>query len=164
VTAQALVVVDMQRGVLAGLPGAAGLVERVRTLIARASAAGVPVLQLQNDGGPGAADETGTPGWELVLAGGTVLRKRTDDGFAGTRLGDLLAGVQRVAICGVLSEMCVSATARTALARGFTVVLPRDGHGTYDLEDIPAAVVSRVAEHALGDEPEFVASTVEIDF
>jgi streptothricin hydrolase len=161
---QALVVVDMQRGVLAGVPGADGLVSRVGSLLERAAAAGVPVVQLQNDGAAGAPDEPGTPGWELVLPGGTVVRKRTDDGFAGTELGALLAGVQRVAICGVLSEMCVSATARSALARGLAVVLPRDGHGTYDLEDIPAAVVARVAEHALGDEPELVASAASVGF
>jgi hypothetical protein len=29
--------------------------------------------------------------------------------------------------------MCVAATARTALARGFRVVLPHDGHATYDI-------------------------------
>jgi hypothetical protein len=106
---QALVVVDMQRGVLADLPGAAALVSRVGSLIERASAAGTPVVQLQNDGGPGTPDEPGTPGWELVLPGGTVLPKSTDDGFVGTGLDSLLSGVRRVAICGVLSEMCVSA-------------------------------------------------------
>jgi nicotinamidase-related amidase len=60
--------------------------------------------------------------------------------------------------------MCVSATARSALARGLGVVLPRDGHSTYDLDDIPAAVVGRVAEHALGDQPELVSSTTDVVF
>ena len=72
--------------------------------------------------------------------------------------------MRRVALCGVLSEMCVSATARGALARGLGVVLPHDGHGTYDLDDIPATVVARVAEHALGDQPELVASTADVRF
>ena len=44
------------------------------------------------------------------------------------------------------------------------VVLPSDGHSTYDLGDIPAAVVARVAEHALGDELELVASTSDVRF
>jgi nicotinamidase-related amidase len=166
---QALVVVDMQRGLLGGpeaVVGAAALTARVEELIGRAVAAGALVVQLQNDGVPGQVDQPGRPGWELALTGGTVLRKATDDGFAGTPLTRLLAerGVRRVAICGVLSEMCVSATARSALARGFGVVLPHDGHGTYDLDDIPAAVVARVAEHALGDQPELIASTAEVRF
>ncbi len=56
----------------------------------------------------------------------TVIRKTEDDGFAGTGLGALLddAGVEALALCGVLSEMCVSATARTALARDFRVGVP----------------------------------------
>ena len=166
---QALVVVDMQRGLLAGpeaVVGAAALTARVQELIRRATAAGVLVVQLQNDGAPGQVDEPEQPGWELALTGGTVLRKATDDGFAGTPLGRLLTerGVRRVALCGVLSEMCVSATARSALARGLGVVLPHDGHGTHDLDDIPAAVVARVAEHALGDQPEIVASTADVTF
>jgi nicotinamidase-related amidase len=165
---QALVVVDMQRGLLAGpraVVGAAALTERVSELIGRAGAAGALVVQLQNDGAPGQPDEPGQPGWELALSGGSVVRKATDDGFADTPLGELLGRrVRRVAVCGVLSEMCVSATARSALARGLGVVLPRDGHGTYDLDDIPAAVVARVAEHALGDQPELVASTTDVVF
>jgi hypothetical protein len=45
------------------------------------------------------------------------------------------------------------------MARGFTVVLPRDGHTTYDVPAdgaaapaVPAPLVSRVAEWSLGDE------------
>lgn len=166
---QALIVVDMQRGLLAGpeaLPDAGPLTARIGALMDRAAAAGALVVQLQNDGAPGSVDEAGAAGWALRLAGGAVVRKRTDDGFAGTDLAALLGdqGVRRVALCGVLSEMCVSATARAALARGYEVVLPHDGHATYDLQDIPAAVVSRVAEHALGDEPELVASTTDVTF
>lgn len=58
----------------------------------------------------------------------------------------------------VPSEMCVAATARGAMTRGFTVVLPRDGHTTYAVPAdgaapaVPATHVSRVAEWSLGDE------------
>lgn len=40
-------------------------------------------------------------------------------------------------MAGLLSEMCVSATVRSALARGLQVVLVHDAHATYDLEEIP---------------------------
>lgn len=161
---QALIVVDMQRGVLLDLPGGTALLSRIAESVGRAEAAGALVVQLQNDGGPGSVDAPGTPGWALALPGGEVVRKTTDDGFAGTRLDSLLTGVRRFALCGVLSEMCVSATARAALARGYQVILAQDGHGTYDLDDIPAAVVARVAEHALGDEPEIVPVTTDLTF
>lgn len=167
--AEALIIVDMQRGFLEGpkaIPDAAPLVNQMSRLLSRAREANALVVHLQNDGTPGAEDEPGTPGWELALVAAeseheAVIRKAADDGFTGTGLGDLLDrhGVRRVIVGGLLSEMCVSATARTALARGLTVVVPRDAHGTYDLDDIPAAVVARVAEHALGDQLEVVDST-----
>lgn len=113
---------------------------------------------------PGAADVPGTPGWALHVApeaGEKVIRKVADDGFEGTGLGDFLAasGIRRLAITGVMSEMCVSATARSALQRGLAVVLPHDAHATYDIPAlpgiapaIPAAIAARVAEWALGDQ------------
>jgi nicotinamidase-related amidase len=144
----ALLVVDMQRGLLVGhdaVPDAEPLCRRVSTLLHRARRAGAVVVHLRNDGGPGAPDEVHTTGWELHLPphDDVVVDKDTDDGFVATALAGLLAArnVRRVAICGVLSEMCVSATARGALARGVEVVLPHDGHATYDLDGIPATVV-----------------------
>ena len=67
--------------------------------------------------------------------------------------------------------MCVHATARTALARGYRVVLPYDAHGTYNIpavpgvsEEIPAHVVSRVAAWSLGDQPENTIPTTAVTF
>ncbi|MFB8350653.1 isochorismatase family protein [Streptomyces niveus] len=178
---QALVVVDVQRAFFDGegaVPGAPAVREAVEGMLGRARESGVLVVHLQNDGAAGADDEAGTAGWELalsVVAGDreVVVRKRHDDGFAGTPLGGLLvgAGVKGIAVCGVMSEMCVSATARTALARGYRVVLPHDAHSTYDApaadgisEAVPAATVSRVAEWALGDEAEIVARAADVRF
>lgn len=74
-------------------------------------------------------------------------------------------------VCGVMSEMCVSATARTALRLGFGVVLPHDAHATYDIpavdgigDAVPAAHVSRVAEWALGDQVEVVPRAAAVTF
>ncbi|MFK0260292.1 isochorismatase family protein [Streptomyces angustmyceticus] len=178
---EALLLVDLQTAFVAGdeaVPDAARVLDRSRDLLARARAAGALVVHLQNDGAPGTADEPYTPGWRLrlpVVPGPreTVVRKTEDDGFDGTPLGALLAdaGVEALALCGLLSEMCVSATARTALARGFRVVLPHDAHATYDIpaapgisESVPAAQSSRAAEWALGDEAEIVARAAEVAF
>ncbi|MFE3251982.1 isochorismatase family protein [Streptomyces sp. NPDC059209] len=181
VAVQALVVVDVQRAFFGGegaVPGARVVREAVEGMLGRAREAGALVVHLQNDGAAGADDEAGTAGWELALAvvegdREAVVRKEHDDGFAGTSLGGLLvgAGVKGIAVCGVMSEMCVSATARTALARGYRVVLPHDAHATYDVpaaegisDTVPAATVSRVAEWALGDEAEIVARAVDVRF
>lgn len=142
----ALLVVDVQSAFVAGdaaVPDATRLVDRVTDLVGRAREAGALVVHLQNDGPAGEPDEPGTPGWELHLPvrtgpTETVIRKSEDDGFEKTSLEAELsaAGVRALAVCGVMSEMCVLATARRALELGYRVVLPHDAHATYD---IPAA-------------------------
>lgn len=178
---QALIIIDMQSAFVAGddaVPDAERLLDRVTGLLAEARENGALVVQLQNDGEPGTPDEPGTPGWELHLPvdterGETVVRKTVDDGFEDTRLEELLrdAGVRDLAVCGVMSEMCVRATAGTALELGFRVVLPHDAHATYDIpaaegisDVVPAATVSRVAEWTLGDEVEIVARAADVGF
>nr|WP_180218369.1 isochorismatase family protein [Streptomyces albus] len=166
-----MIVVDMQTAFVAGedtVVEADRVLDRTRTLLAAAREAGALVVHLQNDGPEGASDEPGTPGWELYLApapGEHVIRKEEDDGFHDTELRGLLEahGVGALAVCGVMSEMCVSATVRTALRLGYRVVLPHDAHGTYDIpaaphisEVVPAAMAARAAEWALGDEVEIV--------
>ncbi|MER6052115.1 isochorismatase family protein [Streptomyces sp. NPDC001793] len=178
---QALLVVDLQSAFVAGeeaVPDAERVLDRARDLLGRARAAGALVVHLQNDGPPGSVDAPHTPGWELHLPVECgprehVVRKTEDDGFADTRLGALLtgAGATELAVCGVLSEMCVAATARTALALGHRVVLPHDAHATYDIPAapgisgvVPAAMSSRAAEWALGDEVEIVPHAVAVPF
>ncbi|MEV6412578.1 isochorismatase family protein [Kribbella sp. NPDC051718] len=172
---QALLIIDVQLGSLAVVPESARLLERVGELLAKARAAGVLIVHVQNDGVQATADAPGTPGWELhfgVEAGEPVVRKLQDDSFAGTPLAELLAAheVQAVAVCGLMSEMCVSATARTALARGLRVVLPHDAHSTTGIPATAAApaisaeTVSRVADWALGDELEAVEHASEVSF
>ncbi|WP_055563577.1 isochorismatase family protein [Streptomyces atriruber] len=178
---QALIVVDMQNAFVGGegaVPDVGRLLESVRGLLARARESGALVVQLQNDGEPGTSDEPGTPGWEIHLPvetdrGEVLLRKTVDDGFEDSPLETLLrdAGVKELAVCGVMSEMCVRATASTALDLGFRVVLPHDAHATYDIpaaegisDVVPAATVSRVAEWTLGDEVEIVARAADVGF
>lgn len=177
---QALLIIDIQKGGVAGdsaVPDAERLVDRAGHLLDEARASGALIVHVQNDGRPGTPDEQNTPGWELHLpvAPGdreVVIRKLKDDSFAGTPLTQLLADhdVRSLAICGLMSEMCVSATARTALARGFRVVLPHDAHtttgipGTATGPAISPEIVARVAEWALGDELELVEHAADIRF
>ncbi|MBB4981811.1 isochorismatase family protein [Streptomyces nymphaeiformis] len=177
----ALIVVDVQSAFVTGdgaVPDARRLVDRTTELIARARRDGAFIAHLQNDGPPGAEDEPHTPGWELHHAvepgpAEVVIRKPRDDGFAETPLGAVLtaAGVRAVAVCGVMSEMCVQATARTALELGYRVVVPHDAHATQDIpaapgigEAVPAATVSRVAAYALGSDAETTVPTADVTF
>ncbi|WJV50686.1 isochorismatase family protein [Streptomyces flavofungini] len=178
---QALIIIDTQSGFVTGdeaVPGARHLLSRVEQLLAKARAAGALVIQLQNDGPDGTLDEPNTPTWELHFPvdterGELLFRKTVDDGFEETELEDVLReeGVTALTVCGVMSEMCLSATARTALDLEFRVVIAHDAHGTYDIpaapgisDAIPAATVSRVAEWALGDEVEIVPSVDDVSF
>lgn len=177
----ALIVVDVQAAFVSGggaVPSAGPLVEVIADLVRRARSGGALIVHLQNDGAAGAPDEPGTPGWELYLpvregSAEIVIRKSADDGFDGTDLAGLLnrRGIRTLVICGVTSEMCVSATARTALRQGFAVVLPHDAHATYDIpaatdisDVVPAAVASRVAEWALGDDIDVVPRGANVNF
>ncbi|WP_329042974.1 cysteine hydrolase family protein [Streptomyces sp. NBC_01422] len=179
--AHALIVVDVQRAFVRGddaLPEAARLVDRTADLIARARAAGALVVHVQNDGAAGADDEPHTAGWELhhpVEAGPTevVIRKTHDDAFQETSLGALLtaSGVRSLAVCGLMSEMCVQATARSAVALGYRVALPYDAHATYDIPAepgisaaLPAATVSRVAAWPLSRDADVTARAADVTF
>ena len=97
----ALVVIDVQRGILA-LPSLARKKEidqaldetvgRIAGLIERARAASVPVIYIQHDGGPGHRLEPGTSGWPLrpeiaPQPGEPVIHKRACDAFFETTLG-----------------------------------------------------------------------------
>lgn len=175
-TASALLVVDMQRGAFDGVRGppidnADRLVSQVRALVDAARAAGRPVLFVQHDDAPGELFETGTPGWELHEAlvprsSEPVIRKRIPDSFAGTPLGARLAerGVAEVAICGLQSEFCIAATAKAALALGYSVVVASDAHATWPSGDQAAAAISDETNRSLrelGARLEPTASLVE---
>ena len=175
----ALVIIDMQCGFIEGdqaIPDAGGVRRSVHTLVHAARRAEALVVHLQNDGPTSAVDAPGSAGWQLWAHFGpddVVVRKSTDDAFEGTVLGALLEerGVRAIAVCGVLSEMCVAVTARAALGRGLRVVIAHGAHGTYDTpageggsEPVPAAMAARVAEWSLGDQVEIVASAESVAF
>lgn len=62
------------------------------------------------------------------LAGEIVLQKTTTDPFVSTELEQLLRGrgVRTVVVCGVLTDVCVSATARGAADRDFDTIVAED--------------------------------------
>jgi len=174
-----LLVVDAQREFFEGpnaIAEASTVEAAIRSLVARARTAGVVVAHVQNDGPPGAVDEPGTGGWQLVIAPldhEVVIRKTGDDAFDDTELAAVLKrhSVEIVVVAGVLSEMCVSAAARGAIRNGFDVVLPHDAHGTYPIADVdgvseavPAHHVVRVAEWALGDDVVIVGAAGDVQF
>jgi len=122
---------------------------RLKSLVARARAANVPVAFIQNDGGEADPDLPGTPGWALhpellPAASEKVYRKTTTDSFHETGLLEDLraAGVTDLVIAGMQSNYCIDATTRRAVTEGFNVTLVSDAHSTFSFTEEPAAAIS----------------------
>jgi nicotinamidase-related amidase len=134
---RALLVVDMQSGLVGEAHARDQFLARVLDLRGRARAASAMSVLVQHDG---VEDLTpGSPPWQLhpalaVSQEDVVVRKRSVDPFVGTQLARLLAehGVTEVVVAGYASEYCVDSTCRSALAHGYDVVLAADAHSTFE--------------------------------
>ncbi len=67
---------------------------------------------------------------------GLVIEKSQYDAFLGTDLHGILKKleVKSVAITGVMTNLCCEATARSAFARGYEVIVPVDTTAAYNLQ------------------------------
>ena len=142
----AVIVIDMQVGVLDGCFDADGVTRRTATLVERARAAGVPVVWVQDhDDFP-----EGTPAWDLAppLAqrqGEPLVRKTRRDSFVGTELAAVLAeaNATHLVIAGAQTDYCIRTTTQSAAVRGFDVTLVGDAHTTVDAEHEGVAISAR---------------------
>jgi nicotinamidase-related amidase len=151
----ALLVVDVQMfGFGEDSPVYAGesLLANVRGLIARARAAGAPVIYVQHCGAEGEIDEPGAPAWKIHPAiapaeGDPVVQKRHPDAFQKTTLQAELESrhIRRLVVAGMQTEYCVDTTCRRAYSLGYDVVLAEDAHSTWDTEHLTASQV--IAHH-----------------
>lgn len=165
---RALVIVDVQNDYFAGgayplvAPDAAAT--NVRRLLAAFRASGEQLVHIQHvwDAPDAAFMRPGTPGVEIhdtvaPLAGELVVQKTHPNSFRDTPLEATLraAGVDAVVVCGMMTSMCVDATARAAADLDFGVTVVSDACATCDLdfagETIPARQVHGAFLAALGD-------------
>jgi nicotinamidase-related amidase len=131
-------------------------------LAAKAQAVGSQVIYIQNDGGHGAPDEHGKPGWFIHPAfapqtSDLVIEKSAPDAFWGTRLNEELQSraIKRLVIAGMQTELCIYATCLGAVRLGYKTTLVEDGHSTYDADDLPAPEIIALYNREL-------ASTVQL--
>jgi nicotinamidase-related amidase len=80
------------------------------------------------------------------VPGEIVVEKRHSGAFHDTDLHRRLAdaGIDRLVIAGMQTEMCVDSACRGAVALGYRVVLVADGHTTWDT---PAVDAERIIAH-----------------
>ena len=128
----ALVVVDVQVGVVSAAWDRDRVVGNVALAVSRARAQGAPVVWVQHmsDELP---RESAPWQWvpELVPAASDVrIHKQFNSGFEQTELDAELAslGVAHVVLAGAQSNWCIRATAHGALERGYDLTLISDAH------------------------------------
>ena len=147
----ALLVVDVQNGVVAGAHERDAVVANVGSLVEKARQQKVPVVWVQH------SDEglaKGTESWRIVpeLAPGKaepLVEKSYGDSFEDTTLESVLAGlgVGRLVVVGAQTDACIRSTLHGALVRGYDATLVSDAHTTEDQSAWGAPPPDQVIAH-----------------
>lgn len=148
----ALLIIDVQNGVVAGAPRRDDVIANINTLVDKARAEDVPVVWVQHsDDGPLKRD---SDNWQYVpelvrLESEPLVHKTYGDSFEDTDLEDVLAarGVGRLVVTGAQTDACVRSTLHGAFTRGYDVTLVGDAHTTEDLSDYGAPSPELVIAH-----------------
>lgn len=149
-TATALVVIDVQNGVVGAAHDRDAVVATIASLVDRARDEQVPVVWVaHSDDGMTEGSEPWQYVPELVRQDDEPLvRKTYGDSFEATDLETVLAGagVGRLVVAGAATDACIRSTIHGAFVRGYDVTLVGDGHTTEDLTEWgappPAAVIA----------------------
>jgi nicotinamidase-related amidase len=149
--ATALLVVDVQNGVVGGAHERDAVVANVGSLVEKARREQVPVVWVQH------SDEQlakGSDEWRIVpeLAPADtepLIEKNYGDSFEDTNLEDVLSdlGVGRLVVVGAQTDACIRSTLHGAFVRGYDATLVGDAHTTEDLSAWGAPPPGQVIAH-----------------
>jgi nicotinamidase-related amidase len=160
-----LVVIDAQREYVDGKLPLSGMAQSLAAgakLLARARAAGTPVVHVVHRGGGALFNPQGVH-FEVAAplaprAGESVVQKTLPNAFAGTNLQELLlkTGRKRLIVIGYMTHNCVSSTVRAALDLGYQSTVVAAATATRDLPDgrggtLSATTVQAASLAALAD-------------
>jgi nicotinamidase-related amidase len=147
----ALLVIDVQNGVVEGATERDAVVANVGSLVEKARREAVPVVWVQHSSEelPRESDE-----WRIVpeLTPGEaepLVEKLYGDSFEDTVLEFVLSGlgVGRLVVVGAQTDACVRSTLHGAFARGYDATLVSDAHTTEDLTAWGAPPPDQVIAH-----------------
>ena len=147
----ALLVIDMQEGVVAQAWKRNEVIGRINELIGRARREAMTVVWIQHQ-----SEElpAGTPAWRIVtelvpVPGEPVIAKHYRDAFEATDLENTLAAreVGRLYVTGAQTDYCVRSTLHGALVRGYDTWLVADAHTTDDMSSWGAPSADKVVAH-----------------
>lgn len=147
----ALLVIDVQNGVVGEAYDRDTVVANLATLVGKARTANVVVVWVQHN------DENlprDTEEWqyvpELVLGDSEpVVHKSYGDSFEDTILESVLAErrVGRLVVAGAQTDECIRSTLHGAITRGYDAILVADAHTTEDLSEYGAPTPDKVIAH-----------------
>jgi nicotinamidase-related amidase len=147
----ALLVVDVQIGVVAGNHERDMVVANVASLVDKARLESVPVVWVQHsdEGLVRQSDE-----WRIApeLSPGEaepLVEKHYGDAFEDTSLETVLSGlgVGRLVVVGAQTDACIRSTLHGAFVRGYDATLVSDAHTTEDLTEWGAPPPDQVIAH-----------------
>jgi nicotinamidase-related amidase len=128
-----------------------GTIARINRISETVRSAGGKVIFIQHDGTPGEGLEPFTPGWEVLsslsqMESDIAVRKTVNDVFSRSELASTLdsLNVSNLIISGWATDFCVDSTIRSAVSRGYNVVVASDGH---TVSDRPHMVAPDVITH-----------------
>lgn len=132
----ALLVVDVQNGVVEGAHERDVVVANIGSLVEKARGERVPVVWVQHSS---EQLTRGSKAWRIVpeLApqqADPIVEKHYGDSFEDTTLENVLAelAVGRLLVVGAQTDACVRSTLHGALVRGYDTLLVSDAHTTED--------------------------------
>src|SRR5204863_5585574 len=147
----ALLVVDVQNGVVEGAPKRDAVVANIGNLVEKARRERVPVVWVQH------SDEglaKGSDEWRIVPEldpdeAEPLVEKSYGDSFEDTDLESVLSGLRvgRLVVVGAQTDACIRSTLHGALVRGYDAVLVSDAHTTEDLSPWGAPPPEQVIAH-----------------
>ena len=155
----ALIVIDVQNGVVDFAWHRNATIGRIADLVDRARAAKVEVIWVQHSEDDMPIDSRD---WEIVselspAKGEPIIRKEWRSSFEETDLEDVLErlGVSHLIVTGAQSNYCVRHTIHAAIERGIDITLVEDAHTTMDESwngvQIPAELIVAELNRACAD-------------
>jgi nicotinamidase-related amidase len=147
----ALLVVDVQNGVVEGAHERDAVVANVGSLVEKARQADVPVVWVQHSS-DGLAQ--GSDNWRIVPElspddAEPLVAKKYPDSFEDTNLETVLSGlgVGRLVVVGAQTDECIRSTLHGAVVRGYDATLVSDAHTTEDQSEWGAPTPDKVIAH-----------------
>ncbi|MFE9766054.1 isochorismatase family protein [Streptomyces sp. NPDC005808] len=147
----ALLVIDVQNGVVEGAHDRDGVIANINVLVDKARAEGVPVVWVQHSDDQIKRD---SESWQYVPelvrdAAEPLVHKLYGDSFEDTELEAVLAerGVGRLVVTGAQTDACIRSTLHGGFVRGYDVTLVADAHTTEDLTAYGAPSPDLVIAH-----------------